>query len=172
MEDPSVWRYTCSFSTKSMKAVLSTSMGWPCRSYNASTKWKKLLFRRLLGGCFSKCALPNPTLLSKSYSLQWETWNLLENGSLNTCGGCPYYRLSSPVRSPVIKTKNSVFSFTFLPNKFHSSYRMHFFNINLSQENSYHSVRISHDNQNRNDNMNEKILTSPLGPKMWAASNS
>lgn len=132
MEDRSVWRYTCSFSTKSIKAVLSTSMGWPCRSYNASTKWKKLLFRRLLGGCFSKCALPNPTLLSKSYSLQWETWNLLENGSLNTCGGCPYYRLSSPVRSPVIKTKNSVFSFTFLPNEFHSSYRMHFLNINLS----------------------------------------
>ena len=61
-------RITWSFSTKSMKAVLSTSMGCPCLSYRASTKWKKLLFRRLLGGCFSKCALPNPALLSKSNS--------------------------------------------------------------------------------------------------------
>jgi len=41
---------------KSMKAVLSISTGWPCRSKNARTKWKKLLLRRLLGGCFSKCA--------------------------------------------------------------------------------------------------------------------
>ena len=53
---------TWSFSTKPMKDVLSISIGWPCRSYRAITKWKKLLFLKLLGGCFSKCALPTPTL--------------------------------------------------------------------------------------------------------------
>jgi len=53
---------TLSFSMKSMKAVLSTSIGWPWRSYSANTKWKKLLLRRLLGGCFSKCARPTPRL--------------------------------------------------------------------------------------------------------------
>lgn len=54
---------TRSFSTKSMKAVRSTSTGCPCRSYMASTKWKKLDFLRLEGGCFSKCARARPTPL-------------------------------------------------------------------------------------------------------------
>ena len=49
--------------TKSMKAVRSTSTGCPCRSYMASTKWKKLDFLRLEGGCFSKCARARPTPL-------------------------------------------------------------------------------------------------------------
>lgn len=44
---------TFSFSTKSTKAVLSISTGWPCLSYSARTKWKKLDFLRLEGGCFS-----------------------------------------------------------------------------------------------------------------------
>lgn len=45
-----------------MKAVRSISMGCPALSYSAMTKWKKLDFRKLLGGCFSKCARPTPTL--------------------------------------------------------------------------------------------------------------
>lgn len=55
--------HTWSFSMKPMNAVRSISTGCPARSYNATTKWKKLLLRRLLGGCFSKCARPTPTLL-------------------------------------------------------------------------------------------------------------
>lgn len=62
---------TRSFSTKSMKAVRSTSTGCPCRSYMASTKWKKLDFLRLEGGCFSKCARARPTPLREEKS--WET---------------------------------------------------------------------------------------------------
>ena len=54
---------TLSFSTKSTKEVRSISTGCPCRSYMASTKWKKLDFLRLEGGCFSKCALARPTPL-------------------------------------------------------------------------------------------------------------
>lgn len=54
---------TFSFSTKSTKVVLSISTGWPCLSYKASTKWKKLDLRRLEGGCFSKCARASPTPL-------------------------------------------------------------------------------------------------------------
>jgi len=49
-------------STKAMNAVRSISVGWPRLSYSASTKWKKLLLRRLLGGCFSKWARPTVTL--------------------------------------------------------------------------------------------------------------
>lgn len=45
---------TFSFSTKPTKAVRSISTGCPCRSYRARTKWKKLDFLRLEGGCFSK----------------------------------------------------------------------------------------------------------------------
>lgn len=45
-----------------IKAVLSISIGCPVRSYNAITKWKKFDFRKLLGGCFSKCARPMPKL--------------------------------------------------------------------------------------------------------------
>ena len=56
---------TCSFSTKSMKVVLSTSIGCPCRSNKAKTKWKKLDLRKLLGGCFSKWARLNPTLKNR-----------------------------------------------------------------------------------------------------------
>jgi len=48
---------------KSTKLVLSISTGWPCRSYRARTKWKKLDFRRLEGGCFSKWARARPTPL-------------------------------------------------------------------------------------------------------------
>lgn len=62
---------TRSFSTKSMKAVRSTSTGCPCRSYMASTKWKKLDFLRLEGGCFSKCARARPTPLREERS--WKT---------------------------------------------------------------------------------------------------
>lgn len=47
---------------KPIKAVRSISIGCPARSYRAMTKWKKLDFLRLLGGCFSKCALPTPVL--------------------------------------------------------------------------------------------------------------
>lgn len=56
-------KLTFSFSTKSTKVVLSISTGWPCLSYKASTKWKKLDLRRLEGGCFSKCARASPTPL-------------------------------------------------------------------------------------------------------------
>ena len=56
-------RLTFSFSTKSTKAVLSISTGCPCLSYRAKTKWKKLDFLRLEGGCFSKCARASPTPL-------------------------------------------------------------------------------------------------------------
>lgn len=58
-------RLTWSFSINPMKAVLSISTGWPARSYKAMTKWKKLDFLRLLGGCFSKCARPTPILETK-----------------------------------------------------------------------------------------------------------
>lgn len=54
---------TFSFSMKSTKLVLSISTGWPWRSYRARTKWKKLDFRRLEGGCFSKWARARPTPL-------------------------------------------------------------------------------------------------------------
>lgn len=54
---------TFSFSIKSTKLVLSISTGWPCRSYKARTKWKKLDFRRFEGGCFSKWARARPTPL-------------------------------------------------------------------------------------------------------------
>ena len=54
---------TSSFSTNPAKAVRSTSTGWPIRSYSAITKWKKLLLRKLDGGCFSKWTRPSPTLL-------------------------------------------------------------------------------------------------------------
>lgn len=47
---------------KPMKAVLSISIGCPERSYRAMTKWKKFDFLRLLGGCFSKWALPTVDL--------------------------------------------------------------------------------------------------------------
>lgn len=58
-----VTQLTLSFSTKSMQDVLSISTGWPCRSYSAKTKWKKLDLRRLEGGCFSKWARVRPTPL-------------------------------------------------------------------------------------------------------------
>ena len=51
---------TKSFSINDMNAVRSTSMGWPVRSYNAMTKWKKFDLRRLDGGCFSKWERPMP----------------------------------------------------------------------------------------------------------------
>lgn len=47
-----------------MNAVRSISTGWPFRSYKAITKWKKLLFLKLFGGCFSKCALDRPIILT------------------------------------------------------------------------------------------------------------
>ena len=49
-------------STKATNAVRSISIGWPRLSYSASTKWKKLLLRRLLGGCFSNWARATATL--------------------------------------------------------------------------------------------------------------
>lgn len=48
-----------------MKAVRSISIGWPALSYKAITKWKKLDFLKLLGGCFSKWARPMPMLKSE-----------------------------------------------------------------------------------------------------------
>lgn len=72
----STYLLTFSFSTKSTNAVCSISTDWPWLSYKASTKWKKFDFRRLAGGCFSKCTRARPTPLLETekliiYSLKW-----------------------------------------------------------------------------------------------------
>lgn len=41
---------------KSIKTAFSISTACPVLSYKARTKWKKLLFLKFEGGCFSKCA--------------------------------------------------------------------------------------------------------------------
>lgn len=87
-----------------MKAVLSISTGWPARSYKAMTKWKKFDFRRLLGGCFSKCALPIPRL--------WPWWEsnrgIISNSIIN-----PNRTLSKridPFRCRLVSVSNSTLS--------------------------------------------------------------
>lgn len=69
-----------------MKAVLSISTGCPDRSYKAMTKWKKLDFLRLLGGCFSKCALPTPILEEKIFKKMLLGKNLLTVLALRQSG--------------------------------------------------------------------------------------
>lgn len=87
-------KLTFSFSTKSTKVVLSISTGWPCLSYKASTKWKKLDLRRLDGGCFSKCARASPT------------------------------PLRAQAQKPAPSTKSSQLKFMFKPLKQHSTHHL------------------------------------------------
>lgn len=73
----------------------SISTGWPWRSYRASTKWKKLDFLRLDGGCFSKWARANPTPL-KSKEMDR---NIKDAGGRGQVYCCSRHRASCAVIS-------------------------------------------------------------------------
>lgn len=133
-------KLTFSFSTKSTKVVLSISTGWPCLSYKASTKWKKLDLRRLDGGCFSKCARASPTPLraqaqkpapsTKTSQLKFMFKLLMQHSTHHLCNKGAVAQSSASNRQLFHEMKSGLtLIFTYNTIQTHEKYKLNIINI-------------------------------------------